>query len=164
MTQFRNIQYSRMLIDTLSSDLSFNSDGSLTWFYKYCACCLQPLVAPFAAFVTFRNTEALIAQCAYQIGQLTNVLNYLFDPVNNTITISRAVSNQPAIDDWAYPAKSQLTAGWTDPAKLQTRGFTDAVNTTGTLITIPPYVDQSALVAVVEQIRLEGLTYSIVVS
>lgn len=161
MIKFKTIRYQRMLIDTLGPDWSFDINGNLTWYYKYCLACLQPLVQPFTDFDTFRQKQWLIGQCNYIIGQLTHLLNHFFDPTLKRITISRSTTNQPSIDDWAYPAKTQLSGGWQDPAKAQARSFTDKPASTISIISVPVGVDVGQVTAIVEELVLAGLKYQI---
>lgn len=78
-----------MLFETLRSFFSVNKiiknvggvqiQGFLTVLYKFCLCCLYPLQTAFIDFDLFRRKKQLISYCAWIHGQLTNVLNILYD-------------------------------------------------------------------------------------
>jgi hypothetical protein len=90
MNLFKKIDYSRMLRETLRAYHSVNAAGQLSIMYKFCLCCLYPLQAPFNAFDNWRIRTLLIAQCKWQMGQLKNVLNMLYDPTLKRVYITQA--------------------------------------------------------------------------
>lgn len=79
-----------MLFETMRNYFSLNSPitGTLSILYKHCLCCLWPLQVQFDSFETWRQRKKLIAGCAWIHGQLTNVLNMLFDATLNRIYIT----------------------------------------------------------------------------
>lgn len=160
-SNFRSINFTLMLYETLTKFFSLNKVGNASWLYKFCAACVQPLQQPFADFVTFRNKEYLIAQCKFTIGQLTNVLNYLYDPVQNRINITQSIANPVYAMQFAY--KPILFASrFGTPALIFARGFTDRTGQTTAKINVPAGIDLSDLTATVAQIDITGIDYQIV--
>lgn len=157
---FRNINYSRMLYESLRNYFSVNDEGQLSMLYKILLCFIQQLQPGFDAYDTFRRKEALIAQCKYVIGQLTNVLNILYDATQKRIFITQAVTSNLSAPGFAYTTNVQAR-GFNEPAQVQGRGFFDSANTTLTTIHVPVGTDIVDLTATVEQIRLKGLEYTI---
>ena len=87
---FRTIKYSKMTFETLRSYFSVNASGQLSILYKFVFSCLYPLQSVFDNYDTFRIKKQIIASCKWQIGQLTNVLNYFFDPTLKRIHINQS--------------------------------------------------------------------------
>jgi hypothetical protein len=87
MPTFKNINYPYQLIDTLRSYFAINSEGNLSILYKICLCVIYPFQGAFDGYDLFRRNMLLIANCKWQIGQVENLLNYLFDPVFGRIKI-----------------------------------------------------------------------------
>lgn len=161
IAQFRNIDYSKMLYETLRNYYSINANNQPSWLYIYLSCIIQPMQLPFNAYQTFRTLEALIAQCKWQIGQLTNVLNMIFDASLKRIFITQNTLLIIADPTFPYPPDHQDSDFGTAP-KIQERGFFDRSAETIVTINVPIGIDQSAITAVVEQIRMQGIPYSIV--
>jgi hypothetical protein len=65
---FRNINYRKLLFESLRNYFSITANGSVSTLLKYLTAFVQPLEVPFASFVTFRNKELLISQCKWQVG------------------------------------------------------------------------------------------------
>jgi len=158
--RFRSISYPKMLLETLRAYYSVNVSGQVNELYKYCACLIQPLIVPFNAYEQERIINGLIANTKWQIGQLTNVLNYLYDNVNNSIYISQSSQNIVSAVGFAYPAISQM--GGFGGLAVQTRGFDDKAAQTPVIIHVPNTVNLSALTATVAQVALAGIYYEIV--
>jgi hypothetical protein len=113
---FKNINYLNLLIETLRSYFAFNSQGQPSILYKFCSIftsvlqtvwgtitdslsttynqqsvyqTLPSLLLP--TFSGWRNYKLIIANCKWQIGQVTNVLNLLFTPnilLDSTATLT----------------------------------------------------------------------------
>ena len=77
--KFKNINISKILYELLRSDLSINLSQKLSIFYKYLLACLYPLQISFDNFFVWRKKEFIISNCHWENGNLTNVLNLLFD-------------------------------------------------------------------------------------
>jgi len=157
---FRNIDFFKSLYESLRSYFAVNASGNLSLLYKYCSCFMGPLVTPFANYVAFRNTEALVAGCKWQIGQLTNLLNYLYDPVLMRIFITQAAIQVKALDTFNYNALLQ-TQTFADNVAIQLREFFDQANTSDVSIHVPVNSDIPGITAVIEQIRIQGIPYQI---
>jgi hypothetical protein len=157
---FRNINYGRLLYESLRNYFSVNTANQISILYQYCACFLQPLIAPFAAYVAFRNTEALIAQCQWQIGQLTNVLNFLFDSLLQRIFITQSTITIISDPEFAYPAIN-FDGEFGETVQIWEREFFDPVTVSTVTINVPIGTDISAITAVINQIRIQGIPYLI---
>jgi len=102
MALLKNINYSKMLYSTMGRYFAINKAGLLSRLYKYCLCLLWPYQMLFNSFDTWRRKMFLIASCNWQIGQLINLLNYLYDPTQKRIFITQAKISYlylPDIDD-----------------------------------------------------------------
>lgn len=91
MSQFRKIDYGRMLYETLGNYFSVNSNNVMSFLYKYCLCLIYKLQLSFNSFDIWRKREYLIAICDWQIGQVANLLNYLY-PSSGQIYITQAIT------------------------------------------------------------------------
>src|ERR1044072_3249275 len=91
MPNFKKIHYGRVLYETLRAYYSVNSSGNISQLYKYLLAIIQVMQAPFDGYDIYRTKEAIIANCKWQIGQLTNVLNYLYDNKLKRIFITQSV-------------------------------------------------------------------------
>lgn len=167
MKNFRNINYGRLLLDTLTNYFSVNVNGNISWMFKFCLACLAPLALAFQDFVSFRNREYLIAQCKFQIGQLTNLLNYFYDPQFKRITINQSSTLHIGLTTFEYTASHTAGEYFGAGTALQLAAyFGDAINSSDVTINVPvaANADIFDLTAVVNQIRIEGIPVQIVVS
>lgn len=160
-TRFRNINYPKMLYETMRSFFSVNRSGLLSNLFKYVSCIIQPLIAPWDVFEVARIQNGLIANTKWQMGQLTNVLNYLFDPVNNSIYISQITISVPSVTGFQYPAIQQV--GDFGELAVQVRGFSDRSYQTPVIIYVPNYVNLAEITAIINQIIIQGIVYQITV-
>jgi hypothetical protein len=160
----RYINYGNMLYECLRNYYSVNKAGSLTWLYKILAACVVPMAQPFNDYYAARVINLLVAQCAWQVGQLTNVLNYLFDPLLQNIYIGQSLSLAPVAPVFAEVTPCNLPKfGGVSPAAF--RKFNDPAALSELAIYVPDYLtaDQlAALTAVVAQIALTGIPYQII--
>lgn len=149
-----------MLYEAVRNYFAVNSTGQLSILYKYLACFVQPLIIPYQTYDQERKINWLVAQCKWQVGQLTNVLNYIYDPMMKRIYITQATIQNVYATKFPYPAILQgRKFGETTPA--QVRKFFDALSTTAVIINIPSSVDLSAITATIELVRLQGIQYTI---
>lgn len=160
MAGFRNIDYGKMLYESLRNYYSVNATGDISILYKYLACFLAVLQAPFDAYAIFRTKETIIASCKWQIGQLTNVLNYLFDATLSRIYITQSTLSVVADPMFEY-APVNFDTVFTEAPVIFEREFGDKISGTLVTINIPAAVDEVDLRAVVEQIRMQGIPYLI---
>lgn len=158
---FRNINYPKSLYESVRNYFAVNTSNEITILYKYLACFLEPLIGPFDEYVLFRTRQALIAQCKWQIGQLTNLLNYLYDSTLNRIFITQSQILALSAPKFAYTTEVQLR-GFGVPAQGQVRKFGDQSSISNVVIHVPVSVNLSSLTAVVEQVRVQGIPYEIV--
>lgn len=161
MAKFRKIDYGKMLYETLRNYFSVNAKGGISLLYQYLACIIQPLISPFEAYDNQRLLNGLVADCKWQIGQLTNVLNYLFDPNLNRIYIV-----QGYYDELLVPEFTELTSVYAglfeETATVIAREFTDEFQYISVIIYAPNTVNLSQMIAIIEQIRLQGIKYRVV--
>ena len=159
-TNFRNINYGNVLYETLRGYFSLNAKGDLSILYAFCAALVAVFQPPFNNYAFFRQQQALIANCKWQIGQLTNVLNMIFDPVNKSIYITQSVILSIADPTFAYPPVNQDDT-FAYPPTAQERKFTDKAAQTLVTFNIPNTVSVTAITAVINQIALLGIPYAI---
>lgn len=157
--KFRYIDYPNMLLQTLRAYFSVNSQGKVNNFYTYLACIIQPLIAPFNTYAAQRITDGLIANCYWQIGQLTNVLNYLYDNVNNSIFITQSFPNPVSATTFGTPAIINAGTFGNDPVWL--REFNDIGDSSPVIFNVPNYVNLSQITATIALIALQGIYYEI---
>lgn len=157
--RFRRIDYGKMLYETLRGYFSVNKKGKLNRLYQYCACLIQPLILPWDSFESARRLNGLIANTKWQMGQLKNVLNYLFDKSANSIYISQVTTGIVSVTGFAYDAIQQV--GPFGGLAVQVRGFNDKAHQTPVIINIPNYVNLAAITAIINQIIIPGIVYEI---
>jgi hypothetical protein len=164
--RFKDIQYHEMLLQTLGAYLSVNSSGKLSILYKNIYACLKPLQSWFNDFSTWRNTERIIADCRWEIGQLTNVLNYLFDTTLKRIFISQrqyALIFSPTLDYESLDFDPSMTT----ESAIYEPNINDIYTVNSQVVVNLPsdlYNDnykQSEIISVVEQIKIDGIHYVI---
>jgi len=162
VSNFRRIDFPAMLRETLTSFFSINKRGAATWGFKFCAACLAVLIIPFQDFDAYRKKMWLIANCKWQVGQLTNVLNKLYDPVQKRIVVLQAVSTPQFLNLFPYNATMWAGSFDDDPIVfLQT--FGSQASRTIVTIQVPAGVDLDDLTATVALIAMDGIPYKIVV-
>lgn len=162
MAVFKNINYGRSLYDGLRAYFSVNSTGQLSILYKLLFCIVQPMQAPFDLLNAQRTVNKIVANCKWQIGQLTNVLNYLFDPGLSRIFITQSISNIVSATTFEYTAIQNISEfGGGNPVFV--RGFQDRSAQTSVIINVPPGTNISEITAIIEQIRIQGIAYQIAI-
>jgi hypothetical protein len=159
--RFRQILIPLMLLECLRGYYSVNSSGRVNWLYKYCAALLCPLVDPVADYQSDIVTDGLIANSKFQIGQVTNVLNYLYDNVLNRIFITQGYYMQTVDTTFAYAPINTDTTFASSPTIFE-REFNDPLQFVGAIIHVPVSANLSALTATVAQMALAGIQYTIV--
>jgi hypothetical protein len=133
-------------------------------FYRYLLCCLYVLQHPWDAFNLWREREKIIAGCKYEIGQLTNVLNYFFDSTLNRIYITQEGYLNVFVPTFTHA----YTPPPADESDVFVLTFGTPIMNNEVLIHVPaPYYtpltsEYTALVGVIEQIKITGLNYQIV--
>lgn len=165
MSQYRTIYYPKMLYESLRNYYSINSDGQLSVLYKILLCCLWPLQLRWNDYETFRQNKLIIANTKWQLGQLTNVLNYLF--TTTEIYITQAVQPTINVPTIFYESETMApTITYESDVKVPT--IDNAYNIIAIVtIHVPTsiYTDSnkmSELVSIIEQIIITGITYNIV--
>lgn len=149
-----------MLRETLTTALSLNKLIAPTRMYKFCAGCLSVLIQPFTLFDAFRRKEWLIANCKWQVGQLTNVLNSLYDSTLNRIFITQSVATPQFLMQFAYPPEGYASDFGSAPMMFL-EPFGGVLETVVT-INVPGSADLVDLTATVAQIAIDGPEYKIV--
>ena len=158
--RMRATQLPLMLYEALRAYYSVNSSGQLNWLFKLCACLIQPLIAPVTIFETQRITAGILANSPFQIGQTTNVLNYLYDNVLNRIYITQGYFLQVVDTTFAY-APINWDDVFANPPQIFEREFDDQIEYFGAIIHVPVSVNLSALTATVAQMAIQGISYQI---
>lgn len=160
--RYRSLDIPKMLYETLRAYYSVNSAGKVNWLYKYCACLIQPLIAPLQQYETQRIVNGLIANSKFQIGQLTNVLNYLYDSTLNRIFITQGFYDQTVARNF-NEAPILFARNFGETPIAFARNFGDTPRYVGVIIHVPASANLSQLTATVAQMALEGLQYQIIV-
>lgn len=163
MSRFRTIDYGKMLYETLRAYFSVNAQGEMSLLYKFCAAIVAPIQKPFDNYNTYRINAALIASCKWQIGQLTNVLNYLYDNTLSRIFIGQSVVSTVSDPTFVYPPVNYDDV-FANAYLINEREFGDSLNISTVSINIPVTVAASSLsqiTATLQLIRLEGIQYVI---
>src|ERR1035437_8948808 len=158
---FKSVNYGKMLYETLRNYYSVNSSGELSILYKYMACFVAPMQGPFDQMDIDRIKARLIAQCEWQIGQLTNVLNYLYDTTLKRIYIGQSTVLPVSSTTFAYTAiiNSFVFNEISSAGGLQMRVFGDKSTVTLVAINVPSSVNIPEITATINQIRLQGIPY-----
>ena len=165
MSKFRNIDYSKMLYEALRSYFSVNKAGELSYLYKLLTCIIWPLKLQWDSFETYRKKMWLISQCKWALGQLTNLLNYLYDPINNSIFLL-----QSSITLIFAPVIAETSSTFAPVIAETTTVFVPLIKdlpaSVPMTVNIPASIEADTatyndLVATIEKIRPLGLKYTI---
>lgn len=160
MAPFRTISYPKMLYEALRNYYSVNTSGNMSILFRYMAAIVAPLISPWNAYDVQRRQSWLIAQCKWEVGQLTNVLNYIYDTTLQRIYITQSTVHNVGAPKFPYPTTLQARKfGEDTPA--QGRKFHDSLSTRTVVFNIPSTVSVAAISATIEQIRLQGIGYTI---
>lgn len=172
MPTFKNINYPYQLIDTLRSYFAINSEGNLSILYKICLSVIYPFQGAFDDYDLFRRKMLLIANCKWQIGQVENLLNYLFDPTYNRIAIlqNTGVTQKFVRNFDLLPIITPVYARNFDlmpviSAQYMPNFDSIFINTNQVQIRVPFYSTDtilSEIIAVINMIRLKGTTYKLI--
>jgi hypothetical protein len=157
---FKNINYRVMLFETLRKFFSVNSNNAISVLFTFLTAFVQLFEVPFANFVTFRNKEQLIAQCKWQVGQLANVLNILYDSTLKRIYCTQSTYNIAVSETFDYDA-STFDSDFGSAPLIYENEFNDKVATTQFIINVPTDVYNGDLVATVNQIAFTGANFTI---
>jgi len=140
-----------------------NAQGEMSLLYKFCSAIVAPMQKPFDNYHTYRVNASLIASCKWQIGQLTNVLNYLYDKTLSRIFIGQSVVSTVSDPTFAYSPVTYDDV-FANAFLINEREFGDSLNISTVSINIPAAVAASSLsqiTATLQLIRLEGIQYVI---
>jgi hypothetical protein len=167
MAAFKNIQYSKLLYECMRAYHSVNTAGQLSELFKLALCSIYPLQTPFDQFDLWRRRELLIANCKWQIGQLTNVLNMLHDPTLKRIFINQNSSGYlfaPNIDDGSSTTFAPNIDDGSSTTFAPNIDDNPVVGTTVKIyVPISIYsVSLSLIISDIEQIKLSGIQYEII--
>lgn len=165
MNKFHSIDFPQILHESLRDYFTINKAGNLSFLYRFLLCVIWPFKLVWDTFETYRAKIWLISQTKWQLGQLTNVLNYLYDSINNSIYITQSV-----IDFIFAPVFAETTTIFA-PVFAETTDFfaptfSDILAFHPVIIHIPASLladtsSYSDMVATIEKIRILGLSYSI---
>jgi hypothetical protein len=157
MARFRAINYGKMLYETLRAYFSVNAAGQLSLLYKYIACIIQPLDAPFAIYELERINNGLIADSKFQIGQTTNILNYLYDPIKNSIYITQSTISGTFAQEFINTPIAFAQEFINIPI-LFAREFTDSTILTNPVINYPNTANLAGIMATVNQMAITPIS------
>lgn len=160
MSQFRSIDYGKMLYEALRSYFSVNSNGEISILFKFIYGCIFPIQKKFDEYVDFRNKKQIIANCKWQIGQLTNVLNYFFDSTLKRIYITQSNANQIVDVTFEYNAIN-FDLDFSQNAEIYEPIFGGQALKTSVIIMVPSGIDLNLITSVVEQVKMNGIPYTI---
>ena len=156
----KKINYPALLFEGLRSYFSMNKTEQPSILYKYLAAFVALFQQPFLSFDAFRIKEYLIANCKWQIGQLTNLLNYFYDNTQKRIYITQSYSF--TISDVTFDYNQiNNDSDFNSPTLIQERTFEDASLQTIVHINVPSIVNLDDLTATIEQIKFQGIPYQI---
>ena len=149
-----------MLMESLRAYFAVNAAGQVSILYKFLLCCLYPLQPTFNNYDTFRIKKKIIAGCKWQIGQLTNVLNYFFDPVYKRIYISQSTVtnvNAPVFEE----TTAILAPVFEETTSIFAPIFSGLSARSNVTFFVPNTVNMSELISIIEQIKINGIPYQI---
>jgi len=162
MASFRIMSYPYQLYETLRNYYAVNAAGEMSILFKYMSCFVQPLILPFNLYDIERRNAWLVAQCAWQIGQLTNVLNYLYDPILQRIYISQSQNLQPTAPEFGYatPQKAPVFEG---NSIVQAPVFGQSAEYGNVIFYVPNALSSmlSQIKATIAQVALAGINYTV---
>lgn len=159
--RLRHVDFPSVLYECLRAYYSVNSQGKVNSLYKLEAACIQPLQAPWANYEVQRANNGLIAASKFQIGNLTNVLNYLYDNLLNRIFIAQGIYDQTVARTFSEPAIA-FGSEFGETAIIFAREFGDAVKFVNAVIHVPVSDNLSQITATVAQMAIDGISYTIV--
>jgi len=157
---FKSINYRKLLFESLRNFFSVTASGSISTFFKFLTAFVQPLEAPFTTFTSFRNKELLISQCKWQVGQLANVLNILYDSALLRIYCTQSDYQILSAPQFEYPTNT-FFSDFGSASTIFANEFSDKVNVTIFTINVPTTVYSSDLLATVNQIAFDGSNFTI---
>lgn len=156
-----------MAYESLRDYFAVNKAGKLSVLYKLLLSTLWPLQTAWNNFEAYRKKTWLISQCKWQIGQLTNLLNYLYDNTNSILVVQSAVNQvyDPTIN---YAATSwDKVIGDSNTPLVSEPVISDNIQMVNVIIHLPSTLvaNQSNYydcISTIEKIRLLGINYNIV--
>ena len=164
MAIFKKISVGKTTFETLRNYFSVNAQNTLSFLYRYVMSCLYPLQVSWYNYENYRNYALILANTKWQISNLTNVLNYLFDPTNS-ITITQASYLNvyaPDFDQkssvYAYEFDDTLTTGQT---QLFCEEFDDNILVNGVVINTPSSDISKNVKTFADQVVITGLSYTL---
>jgi hypothetical protein len=172
---FRSINYARMLYEALRNYLSVTKvyfvdgtqyGGLLSDLYKYLLSCLYMLQSPWDSFEIWRAEKYIIANCKWQIGQLTNVLNYFFDSIQLRIYITQSRTLNLFAPTIAYESTTYAPTIAYESTTYASM-ITEATSViAGVNFHVPSDVfndpiAMGQLISVIEQVKITGINYVI---
>lgn len=165
MSLFKKIYYPSLLHDSLRDYFSVNKSGKLSFIYKFLLCVLLPLQSAWDIFEAYRTKIWLISVCKWQLGQLQNVLNYLYDPYSKRIFLTQSTVINVYVpvfaeDTSAFPVVFAEVTNIFCP----TSGDVPLIHPMA--INIPALIEADAvkyadMIATIEKIKLAGLSYTV---
>lgn len=159
MNIFKKIDLPNLMYEGLRNQFTINKAGFLSQLYKFCLACTYPIKSTWDFFDSFRNNIQLIANCNWQYGQLTNVLNMIYDSSLKRISISEQHSENFFLSIFNYNSLCFLpTFNYNTSTYLYP--FNKNYNVIGIVtISIPTSLSNSIneIAATVAQIKISGI-------
>ena len=159
MSIFKKIDFPFLMYEGLRNQFTINKSGFLSQLYKFCLACTYPIKSTWDFFDSFRNNIQLIANCNWQYGQLTNVLNMIYDSSLKRIYITEQHSINSFLSIFNYESLSVLpTFNFNTSTFLHE--FNENYNVIGIVtISIPTSLSNSIneIAATVAQIKISGI-------
>ena len=165
MSIFRTIDFSVMPHETIRDYFFINKSGKLSFIAKFLYCVIWPLKTSWDSFELYRQKIWLISQCGWILGQLQNVLNLIYEPINHNITVSQSVV--PLIYAPVFAETTTIFAKVFGETTVEfSPPFTDSSNMYPCTINIPSSlhlvaVTYNDLISTIEKIRPAGIIYNI---
>ena len=165
MSLFKRIYYPTMLHESLRDYYCINKNGQLSFLYKFLLCVLMPLQTEWDKFELYRQKIYLISICKWQLGQLTNVLNALYDSTLNRIFLSQSTIQDvfdPVITGNAInfdPVFAESTSIFEPVILDEPRMYPMVIHIPAAIMA--DSINYADLISTVEKIRPLGLDYNI---
>lgn len=159
---FKSINYRRLLFTFLSRYFSIRDDNTVSYFYKFLACFVQPIEKAFNGYDTFRQLEYLISVCKWQMANTANLLNYIYDPTLKRIYLSQSVETQIYAEDFPYDAITFFN-DWSANATLFLQDFNSPASYTPVKVNVPSVLSAKLpdMTATINQIKFDDTSYTI---
>ena len=166
MSQFHNIDYAKLNFELVRNDLAVNKDEVISDFFKFLLCCTYPFQSRMADYYLWLVKQYKIAICDWTFGNVTNLLNMLFDSVDKRIYLNQVRLANTFDVTFSYPATSYDNT-FADTIEIIEPTFSTLANVNAIVTVWLPSVlfndgfAKQEIINTVEQIKLYGIDYQI---